>query len=140
MDNERPKVGVGVLVVRDGKFLIGERLSSHGAGSFCIPGGHMEFDESFEDTARRELAEETGLEDVEIKDLICVKNDRVYDKHFITIGMLAEWKSGEAVAMEPDKARNWAWYEPAQIPRNMFLPSKAVIENYLAGKIYRDNL
>lgn len=100
----------------------------------------MEFDESFEDTARRELEEETGLTDVEITDLICVKNDRVYGKHFVTIGMLAKWKSGEPVAMESEKARNWTWCAPDEIPENLFLPSGAVIKSWLQGKIYIDNL
>lgn len=140
MENERPKVGVGVIIVKDGKVLLCERLSSHGAGTYSIPGGHMEFGESFEDTARREVEEETGLKNIVIKDLVCVKNDRVYGKHFITIGMLAEWKSGEPVAMEPEKASNWAWYSLDALPENLFLPSKAVLENWMAGKIYTDNL
>jgi len=136
MDTERPKIGVGALIVKDGKILLCERLSSHGAGTYSLPGGHMEYGESFEDTALRETAEETGLTDIEIIDLICVSNDRVYDKHFITIGMLAHWKSGDPVAMEPEKAQNWAWYAPEEIPDNLFLPSKAVIEHWKAGKIY----
>lgn len=140
MENERPKVGVGVIVVKDGKVLLCERIASHGAGTFSIPGGHMEFGESFEDTAMRELEEETGLTDVVVTDLEAVKSDRVYGKHFITIGMLAEWKSGEPVSMEPEKAQNWAWYAPSEIPENLFLPSKAVLENWVAGKIYTDNL
>lgn len=140
MELDRPKVGIGVLVVKDGKVLVGERLASHGAGSFSIPGGHMEFGETFEEAALRELEEETGLTDVEITDLICVKNDRVYEKHFVTIGMLAEWKSGEPIAMEPEKARNWSWYAPDEVPENLFLPSRAVIENWKQGKIYTDNL
>lgn len=126
--------------MKDGKVLVGERLASHGAGSFSIPGGHMEFGETFEEAALRELEEETGLTDVEITDLICVKNDRVYEKHFVTIGMLAEWKSGEPIAMEPEKARNWSWYAPDEVPENLFLPSRAVIENWKQGKIYTDNL
>ena len=109
MEHDRPKVGVGVIVLKDGKVLIGERLASHGAGTFSIPGGHMEFGESFEETALREVKEETGLTDLEMKDLVCVKSDRIYGKHFVTIGMVAEWKSGEPVAMEPEKAANWAW-------------------------------
>lgn len=95
MEQERPKVGVGVIILKGGKILLGERIASHGAGSYAIPGGHMEFGESFEDTARREAQEETGLTDIEVRDLVCVKSDRVYDKHFITIGMVADWKSGE---------------------------------------------
>ena len=140
MEQERPKVGVGVIILKDGKILLGERIASHGAGSYAIPGGHMEFGESFEDTARREAQEETGLTDIEVRDLVCVKSDRVYDKHFIPIGMVADWKSGEPRVMEPEKAANWAWYAPEELPENLFLPSKAVIENWLAGKIYTDNL
>jgi 8-oxo-dGTP diphosphatase len=45
---ERPKVGIGVIVYRKGKILIGKRLSHHGAGTWEIPGGHLEFGESFE--------------------------------------------------------------------------------------------
>lgn len=138
MENDRPKVGVGVIVLKEGKILLGERLASHGAGSYAIPGGHMEFGESFADTARRELEEETGLTDVEVTDLVCVKSDRVYDKHFVTIGMLAQWKSGDPEPVEPEKARNWQWYAPDDLPQNLFLPSKAVIENWKAGKIYTD--
>lgn len=140
MENERPKVGVGVIVMKDGKVLLGERISSHGAGTYSIPGGHMEFGESFEDTALREVLEETGLSDLEITELVCVKSDRVYGKHFITIGMLAHLRSGEPIAMEPEKARNWAWYSPSELPENLFLPSKAVLENWMARKIYTDNL
>jgi len=139
MENERPKVGVGVIVVKDGKVLLCERLASHGAGTYSLPGGHMEFDETFEETARREVEEETGLTDIVVKDLVCVSNDRVYGKHFITIGMLAEWKSGEPAAMEPEKACNWTWYAPDALPANLFLPSKVVLENWMAGKIYTDN-
>lgn len=136
MENERPKVGVGVIVLKEGKILLGERLASHGAGTYAIPGGHMEFGESFEETALRETAEETGLTDIEIQDLVCVKSDHVYGRHFVTIGMVAEWKSGEPIAIEPEKARNWQWYSPEELPENIFLPSKAVIEHWLAGKIY----
>ena len=138
MENERPKVGVGVILLKEGKVLLGERLSSHGAGTFALPGGHVEFGESFEDTARREVEEETGLTDIVIKDFVCVKNDRVYGKHFITTGILAEWQSGEPVIMEPDKSGDWKWYALDELPADIFLPSKAVIDNWLAGKIYTD--
>ena len=53
--------GVGVLVVRDGKVLMGRRVSSHGRGTWAPPGGKAEPGETDEETARRELVEETGL-------------------------------------------------------------------------------
>lgn len=44
---ERPKVGIGVIIVRENQILLGERRSGHGAGTFSIPGGHLEFGETF---------------------------------------------------------------------------------------------
>ena len=136
MDNDRPKVGVGVLIEKDGKVLLGRRLSSHGAGTWQIPGGHLEFGDSFEDTALREAAEETGLTDLELKGLLCVINDRVYGKHFVTIGFLAAWKSGEPYAAEPEKSSDWQWFAPDELPEDIFLPSQGVIEHWKSGKVY----
>ena len=133
---ERPKVGIGVILIKEGKILLGERLASHGSGTWAIPGGHLEFGESFEDTARREVEEETSLTDVEVKELISVSNDRVYEKHFVSVGMLVEWKSGKPYAAEPEKSTNWTWFSPDELPNIIFLPSKRVIDNWLAGRIY----
>lgn len=46
-----PQVGVGVLILRDGKVLLGRRKGSHGAGCWSAPGGHLEFGEVVEDCA-----------------------------------------------------------------------------------------
>ncbi len=135
---ERPKVGVGVVVVKDGMVLIGERLVSHGAGTWMIPGGHLELGETFEECALREVTEETGLVDVEVKGLISLYNERDYGKHYVNIGILVEWKSGEPVAAEPGKSGEWHWHDPQDLPDNMFSASKKNIESWLSGKIYSD--
>ena len=44
----RPKVGLGVMVIKDGKVLMCKRKSSHGTGEWAWPGGHVEHVESFE--------------------------------------------------------------------------------------------
>lgn len=54
-------VGVGALVIDNGRVLLGRRKGSHGAGTWALPGGWLEKGESFEDAAVRELEEETGL-------------------------------------------------------------------------------
>ena len=80
--DDRPKIGIGVIVIRDGKILLGERLSNHGAGTYEIPGGHLEFGETFEDAAIREVREETGLNDIIITAVVSVGNDIAYDRHY----------------------------------------------------------
>lgn len=135
---ERPKVGIGIVVLRGGKILLGERLSGHGAGTFEIPGGHLEFGETFADAARSEVAEETGLQDVKIKGVVSVSNDIAYGKHYVSIGVLAESKAGEPCDAEPQHSRNWQWYDLDNLPQPIFPHSKQVIDNWLSGKILQD--
>ena len=101
-----------------------------------IPGGHIEFGETFEQAAVRETEEETGLKDIKIKSLVSISNNTDYDKHYVSIGMLAESSSGSPYDAEPDKSRNWKWYNPQNLPENIFLPSRRVIDAWLSGKIY----
>lgn len=139
MEQERPKIGVGVIVQRGDKILLGERLHGHGANTFMIPGGHLEFGESFEETARREVEEETGLKNIIIKDVVSVGNDIQYEKHYVSIGVLAESTEGEPYNAEPDKAKNWYWGDPHELPEPFFEMSRKVVNNWLAGKMYTDN-
>jgi ADP-ribose pyrophosphatase YjhB (NUDIX family) len=55
-----PTVGVAVVLLRDGEILLGRRTGSH-AGAWCIPCGHVEWDEDLRVAAVREFEEETGL-------------------------------------------------------------------------------
>ena len=102
-----------------------------------IPGGHLEFGESFEECAIREATEETGLTDFKIGGVVSVSNDIVYEKHYVSIGVLLESISGDPVAAEPEKSEDWFWCDPRELPEPMFTASKRVIENWLAGEMYR---
>src|SRR3989344_1839312 len=89
----RPKVGVGVVIVKEGKILLGKRRGAHGAGQYAGPGGHLEHLESIENCAKREVLEETGLEIDNIR-FLCLSNLKVYaPKHYVDIGVIADWKS-----------------------------------------------
>jgi 8-oxo-dGTP diphosphatase len=136
---ERPKVGIGIIVIRNGKILIGERTGNHGSGTFMIPGGHLEYGESFEETARREVEEETGLKNILVKGVVSVGNDIAYDKHYVSIGVLAESAEGDPYNAEPDKSQNWQWYDPTDLPEQLFLSSKKVIENWKRDMVYSDD-
>ena len=62
MTDRSPVPGVGVAVVSEGRVLLIER--GHGAlvGKWAVPGGRVEWGETLEDAAVREVREETGLD------------------------------------------------------------------------------
>ena len=126
------------MVFKDGKVLLGERLGSHGAGSYASPGGHLEYMESFEDCARRETMEETGIEIQNIR-LLRVSNLKEYaPKHYVHISLAADWKSGEPRAMEPEKCAKWEWFDPEHLPENLFATLRDNVVALRTGQVYWD--
>jgi ADP-ribose pyrophosphatase YjhB (NUDIX family) len=57
----RPTAGVAVAVVEQGEVLLVQRRYGARAGAWCIPCGHVDWDEDVRAAARREVREETGL-------------------------------------------------------------------------------
>lgn len=68
-------VGVAVIICRQGKVLVGRRKGSHGGGAWAVPGGSLEFGETVEECARREVLEETGLRLGDISQCEMATND-----------------------------------------------------------------
>ena len=118
-EERRPKVGVGVLVFKDGKLLLGQRKNAHGAGEFAGPGGHVEFGETFEECAQREVREETGIEIKNIR-VIGLSNLIWSDRQYADVAVAADWASGEPKVCEPDKCASWDWYDLEKLPENIF--------------------
>lgn len=134
----RPLVGVGVIIVRDGKVLIGERLAKFGSGSYLVPGGHLEFGESCKECVRKEVHEETGLIDLHNIRLISINNHVVYDRHYINMNFVTDCPTGEPIAGEPHKVANWTWTDPRNLPKPLFIPTERAIEDWLENRYYKD--
>lgn len=125
---ERPKVGIGVCVVKNGKVLLGQRLNAHGEGSWSFPGGHLEFGETFEECAEREVREETALKIGNLSLITCTNDVFPQEsKHYITVYMKADWIEGEPQVVEPDKMTRWDWYDWDQLPEPRFIPLQNLI-------------
>ncbi|KAI1338714.1 nudix domain-containing protein [Xylariaceae sp. FL0016] len=107
-----PRVGVASMVCNaKGEFVMGKRKSSHGAGTWQFPGGHLEMGESFFACAERECLEETGLRVRGVR-VLAVTND-VFDpaKHYITIFVQCQMRDPDArpETLEPEKCEGWHW-------------------------------
>jgi 8-oxo-dGTP diphosphatase len=126
------RVGLGVCIHKDGKILLGKRMNAHGDGAWCFPGGHVEFGESWEDCARRETREETGIEITNIR-FATATNDIFLkeEKHYVTIIMRADYDSGEVKIKEPDKCEQWQWFTLDDLPKPLFIPT----ENFLKSEL-----
>lgn len=129
-------MGVGVLIVKDGRILLGKRKNSHGNDEYGGPGGHLEYGETAEQTALREISEECGIKVKNIK-MLCVSDLLTYfPKHYIDIGFTAEWEEGEPKVLEPNKCESWDWYDLNNLPSSLFGCTTAYLESYKTGKKY----
>ncbi len=133
-----PRVGIGVLIFKDKKILVGRRIGSHGAGDYSFPGGHLEYMESFEDCARRETREECGVEIKNIRFLSLANLDWYAPKHYVDIGIVADWAFGEPQNLEPEKICGWQWYDINALPDPLFGPAQLKIDAYRHGRHYWD--
>lgn len=135
-NNKRPLIGVGVVIWREKKILLGQRLATvtesapesatvPAQASMCwqFPGGHLESDESVIACAQREVKEETGLN---------IKNCRhlgftdlsfsVGANKYITLLVSADYLAGEAQVLEADKCAGWQWFDYKDLPSPLFEP------------------
>ncbi len=100
---ERPVVGVGSLVFRDGRILLVKRASPPGRGLWSIPGGVVELGEPLLEAAARELWEETRVKArplgvVNVDEAIILDESGRVIYHYILVTVLLEYVGGEPMA------------------------------------------
>jgi 8-oxo-dGTP diphosphatase len=95
----QPIIGVGAVIVQEGKILLAKRGSEPGKGKWSVPGGLVELGEKLEKAVVREVKEETNL-DVEVIRLIDAVDNIIGDPnrklqfHFVILDYLAKLKGG----------------------------------------------
>ena len=130
--DKKPLVGLGVLIFNNrNEILLGKRKGSHGEFTWGPPGGHLEFGESFEECAAREVLEETGLE-IKNSTFLVVTNDffQKENKHYISIFMKADYPEGQTIKNnESHKTEEWKWFSLKVLPENLFLPLEQLVSD-----------
>ena len=129
------RVGVGCWIFNPkGQVLLGKRLSKHGTGTWAPPGGHLEFGETPQQCAAREVFEETGLEIPTDKITpFAITNDvfETEDKHYVTIHCHTHYNNGVAHFIdvkEKDKCETWKWFYLNNLPSPLFLSAKNLLK------------
>jgi mutator protein MutT len=109
---KQPIVGVGALLICDGKILLEKRKNEPGKGKWSIPGGLVELGEDVEQTVVREVKEETGLE-VEKPSVIDIVNNITRDSngdiryHFVIVDYFVKLKGGLLKAQSDAEELRW---------------------------------
>ncbi len=135
----RPTVGVGLLVVRGNKVLLGKRQPTHARGEYGGVGGHFEYQESLEGALLRELSEEAGP-NLKVKNLklLAISNMTRYPpRHFVVVSFVAEWESGEPEANH--EVASWKWYDLNDLPSPLYSATAQDIEAYKTGRMHFDD-
>jgi len=128
-----PKVGVGGVIVHDGRVLLLLRKKPPEAGFWSLPGGRVEFMERVEDAVVRELKEELGIE-TEIESLLCVTNHivRTDNAHWVSPAYLVRLVSGVPENLEPEKTEVIEWFPLSQLPENLGMAAKSALSAYFS--------
>lgn len=138
MTDQHTKISVMIMVIKEGKLLLGKRKGSHGEGQFASPGGHLEYMESYTECALREIEEECGIEVQNIKFLFVANITEFVPKHYCRVGLIAEWKSGDPQLREPESCESWDWYDIDNLPSPLFSSVEQGIDAYKTGKNFFD--
>jgi len=130
--DDHVKSGVTIILInKKSQVLIGKRKGSHGAGLYSIPGGHIEFGETYAECCSRELMEEIGTsfpsyEKVGFSEDFFYpenKNHTWIKKHYTTLYFAVKNIDSDSVKitnMEPHKCEGWEWVDIDKLPNLMF--------------------
>ena len=113
-----PRVGVGAVVLRDGRVLLVRRGVAPALGLWAIPGGGLRLGETLREAAEREIREETGIiiragEPVFACDACERDPDGRVRFHYVIVDLAAEYVSGEVKGA--DDAMDARWVSPEEL-------------------------
>ena len=131
-----PNVGVGVLVERDGKLLLHRRKGEHGPGTWSTAGGHLEYGETPEECAIREVWEEVGVVVSKVA-FMGITNDVFAEtaRHYVTIWMRATVSEGDGYIRAEDEVEEVGWFPLDALPTPLFLPLDHLLHRGLYASV-----
>lgn len=132
-------VGCELIIRKGDSILLGKRKNVYGAGTWALPGGHLEFNEKLVSTICREAKEELNatIRPDELK-LVSIVDDLQpeNDTHYVHVSFELRDPKWDPQIAEPDHCEEWRYFPLGSIPDNFFTPHKGIIENYLTNRLY----
>ncbi|OGS55942.1 MAG: hypothetical protein A3K60_06295 [Euryarchaeota archaeon RBG_19FT_COMBO_56_21] len=135
-----PRIGVGGVIIKEGRILMIKRAFEPGAGKWSIPGGMVEVGERLSEACAREVEEETGLE-VEVLELINVfdmidKDDQGrVQYHYVLVDFLAKPVGGAEKMSAEATEMKWVTHQEAK-SLDMTKTARKAIEELFGGSVH----
>lgn len=121
-------VSIDAIIVINKKILLIKRGNDPYEHYWALPGGHVDFDETIENTVKREVKEETGLETVSLKLLGIYSKPSRHPKQSIAVAYIVEIK-GEIKA--GDDAVEYKLFSFEELPQKLAFDHEEIIADYL---------
>lgn len=135
MNNKNINIGCEIFLKKDNAILLGKRKNCYGAGTWGLPGGHLEYGETIIECAKRELKEEIGIQGLEFK-LITITDNIDERGHYVHLSFLLEEFVGEVQCLETDLCYEWQFFNVANLPKEIFKPHQIIIKKYFNNILY----
>ncbi|MBP2472225.1 8-oxo-dGTP pyrophosphatase MutT (NUDIX family) [Crossiella equi] len=126
-------IGVGVVVERDGRLLLGHRVKAGESPTWSLAGGKVDPGESFEQAAVRELREETGLVAQEAEVFALGLTPLPGRSPVWTVGAVVRDVVGDPEVLATHEFASLAWFRPDELPEPLFGPSRFVLDLHRGG-------
>lgn len=130
--------GAGVIIEdSEGKILLQHRANNHHWG---IPGGSMELGESYEETARREVSEETGLSVGELSVFYLNSGKHTYyqypngDEVYMACVIFTTTDFSGDIQMQENETSDLRWFDLHELPDNINFNARRPISQFVAAR------
>ncbi len=142
---EMPGVGIGVMLFNENNEVLlllrnanpdKAKSDMHLEGTWTLPAGKVKYGETLLEAAKRKVKEETNLDIVELE-IVSIADDINNYAHFVTIGFLANKFIGEINLGHSEEQVSYDFFSLEDLPNNLCIPSKTIINNYLEKVIYQ---
>lgn len=134
-------IGVDVMIIDESdKILLGSRIKIGEKPTWCFPGGKIEPHETFEQSAVREVVEETNLLLQESKIIpFTLLINKASSQINPTVGVFIKLEDSstkkDIIVTEPEIFNKWSWFSINELPNNLFPASEAMINIWKKNKL-----
>jgi len=128
-----------LILVKDDKVLFLKRTHGWGAGTYTLPGGNVELNESLTQACIREMFEELGIElEHEKLSFVNLSHIKSTSSEYLLVTFVATIWKGEPLNKEPEKHSEMVWLDINNLPSNMNPYALEMLQIYKDKKTYTE--